>query len=233
MEVDGFEVVRGVLTEAEAKDAAAAALAELQTRPHMAHSDVMWRLRLHPNVLAEFRRLWNTDDIVTSFDGIGVSNGEFTLPWHVDQERHSPDRIGIQGILALSHHTRESGRIQFRRGSFAHHSKLVDPCEEDEWEYQEVDTPLAVFTPVLKAGDMCFWDSRTIHRVVRGNGNSTRITAYLSFEPRASVPRPVQHRRRCGIKNGISTTHWASRFIDRGEERSPPSVITPEMLTIL
>ena len=237
MEIDGFEVVRNVLTEAEAEDVAAAALTEMQTRPHMAHSDTMWRLRLHPSVLAVFRRLWGTNDIVTSFDGIGQSHGEFTLPWHVDQERHSCERIGIQGILALSHHTRKSGGIQLLRGSFAYHPGLVDPCDGDDWEYQEVEADVDerdVFTPVLRPGDMCLWDSRTVHRVVSGSvSNTPRITAYLSYEPRSSVPRAVQHRRRRGLKDGISTTHWASRFVDRDEERSPPSVVTPEMLYIV
>jgi ectoine hydroxylase-related dioxygenase (phytanoyl-CoA dioxygenase family) len=236
MERDGFEVVRGVLSEDEAEELAAAALEEMDTRANMAHSDAIWRIRLHPNVLAQFRRLWGVEDIVTSFDGIGLSHGEFTLPWHVDQERHSAEMVGLQGILALSNQTAESGGLQLIRGSFEYHSGLVDPCDADEWEYQEIEADLSscdVVMPNLRPGDMCLWDSRTIHRVVRGTTpNVPRITAYLSFEPRRAVTRRVALQRTRGLRQGISTTHWVSRFVDRGDAWSPPSNITPEMLAV-
>ena len=65
MERDGFEVVRGVVSPEEAASFAANGLREQEMRKNMAHSDTMWQLRTHPNVLSLFRRLWQSPDIVT------------------------------------------------------------------------------------------------------------------------------------------------------------------------
>jgi ectoine hydroxylase-related dioxygenase (phytanoyl-CoA dioxygenase family) len=242
MDTDGFEVVRGVLSEDETADLCERALDEMIRRPHMAHSDVMWELRTHPSVLQLFRRLWATNDIVTGFDGIGVSHGDLVLPWHVDQERPSTTRIGIQGIMALSHHNPQTGGLQIIPRSHRLHHRVVLPTIPDatKWEFQPVDVSSFddkcgdVVQPVLRPGDMVVWDSRTVHRVVRGTAcDDRRVTAYLSFEPRSHVPPNVADRRLAGLREGISTTHWASRFVDRGDDRSPPNSITEAMRHIV
>ena len=239
MNTQGFEIVRNVISVADAEKHARDALDEMETREHMSHSDTIWSLRTHPSVLALFRRLWNTDDIVTGFDGIGVSRGEFVLPWHVDQERHSDTCIGIQGIMALSRHDASSGGLSLLAGSHLEHSRVVDTGSTELWEYQEVDvmryvSSTDVVTPILSPGDMCLWDSRTCHRVRQASGSKPmRITAYISFEPRSHISDTVAASRRRALREGVSTTHWASRMVDRGEARSAPTVVTDTMRRIV
>ena len=246
MEVDGFEVVRGVLGADEARSVGRAAVREMRRRPHMAHSSVMWTLRTHPAVLREFVRLWDGEtDLVTGFDGVGRSRGDFVLPWHVDQTRRG--RLGVQGILALSPHTASTGGLQLLRGSHrAHDDAVVPNAQEGEHEYHElgeaalrrVTDGAEVVTPRLAPGDMCVWDSRTVHRVVAGDGTATRLTAYLSFEPRSHLPVYVGVLRRRAVARGVATTHWASRCVRRGEDAdgsddSPPSVVTDAMRALV
>lgn len=240
MDTQGFEIVRGVLSVPEAEERARRALREMKTRAHMAHSDTIWTLRTHPSVLALFRRLWRADDIVTGFDGIGVSRGDFVLPWHVDQERRSDTCIGIQGIMALSRHDASSGGLSLLVGSHLEHSRVVQqPGSVDPWEYQEVDvtryvSSTDIVVPILSPGDMCVWDSRTCHRVLPASGSRPqRITAYLSFEPRSHISDHVATARRRALEEGMSTTHWASRVVDRGDARSAPSTITDAMRRIV
>lgn len=238
MDRDGFEIIRQVIPSEEAERCATRALEEMETRDNMSHSDTIWSLRTHPSVLSLFRRLWNTEDIVTGFDGIGVSHGDFVLPWHVDQERHSATCIGIQGIMALSRHDATTGGISIISGTHKQHSSVVVPNDAHEWEYQEMDVTrymgsMDVMTPMLAPGDMCVWDSRTCHCVRAGSGSARRITAYLSFEPRAHVTSKVARRRRRAVTEGIATTHWASRFVDREDARCPPTSITADMRRIV
>lgn len=122
MNTAGFEIIHGVISVADAEKYAREALDEMDTREHMSHSDTIWKLRTHPSVLALFRRLWKMEDVVTGFDGIGVSHGDFELPWHVDQERHSDSCVGIQGIMALSRHDAASGGLSLLVGSHLEHS---------------------------------------------------------------------------------------------------------------
>jgi ectoine hydroxylase-related dioxygenase (phytanoyl-CoA dioxygenase family) len=238
MNKDGFEIIRQVIPSAEAERCAKRALSEMETRDNMSHSDTIWSLRTHPSVLAVFRRLWNTEDIVTGFDGIGVSHGGFVLPWHVDQQRHSTTCIGIQGIMALSRHDAMTGGLSLISGTHKQHSSIVVADDTQEWEYQEVDVTrymgsMEVMTPILAPGDMCVWDSRTCHCVRAGSGSSRRITAYLSFEPRSHVTSDVARRRRRAVTEGIATTHWASRFVDREDARCPPTTISADMRRIV
>src|SRR5574344_1004379 len=37
------------------------------------HNPLSWYLRQHPKVINEFKKIWNTDELLTSFDGISVS----------------------------------------------------------------------------------------------------------------------------------------------------------------
>ena len=239
MNTQGFEIVRNVISAREAETYAREALDEMETREHMSHSDTIWKLRTHPSVLSLFRRLWKTEDVVTGFDGIGVSRGEFVLPWHVDQERHSDACIGIQGIMALSRHDAASGGLSLLVGSHLEHSRVVETGSTEPWEYQEVDVTRYVsstdyVTPILTPGDMCVWDSRTCHRVLPASGSKPRrITAYLSFEPRSHISDDVAMARRRALEEGMSTTHWASRLVDRGDARSAPSTITDAMRRIV
>ena len=241
MERDGFEVVRGVISPEEATTFGTEGLREREVRKHMAHSDTMWQLRTHPNVLSLFRRLWGCSEIVTGFDGFGVSHGDFVLPWHVDQTRPSASCVGIQGIMALSTHDASTGGLSLMVGSHRQHAAILENerYSEGEWEYHEVNIERLrgvgdTFTPRLSPGDVCVWDSRTVHRVVEGNGSRVRrVTAYLSFEPRSHVSDATALQRRNALEKGIATTHWASRFVDRGDPHDPPSRITPEMRAVV
>lgn len=204
----------------------------------------MWDLRLHPNVTKAFATLWGVspNDLLTSFDGLyDRPPGEtFTLPWHIDHnDKHSTaDMTSVQGLLALSDVNWDTGGTQLLPGSHRRAAELLERVgpSREEWAFTEVPEDDALLThsgrcavqPQLAAGDLLVWDSRTAHRVVAGfDPCSSRCTAYLSMVPRCFASERVCRERRHGFRDGVATTHWVQRFVDRGGARCrpPPAVV--------
>jgi hypothetical protein len=83
LEEDGVCIRRAVLPAEEVESLCM----EARRNTH-AHSELMWRLRADPRIVAVFSQLWGTDELITSFDGIGcrLAGGDWQLDWHVDQD---------------------------------------------------------------------------------------------------------------------------------------------------
>lgn len=243
MQRDGFEVVRGVLSEEEVKDFLRCIEKDYNTKPHVSHSYAVWKLRTHERVQAPFKRIYGTDSLCVGFDGVCLPNqGEgFTLGWHVDQNAsHDSSKLqNVQSIIALTPHDESTGGLQLKRGSHVKHADLTKGDVSRGWEFVEVEEEdveeFDTVQPTLKRGDMCLWDSRLVHRVVLPTiqGGRGRGVAYMSFEPASNLTTSMRRRRMIAFKKGISTTHWASRLVDREEERSPPDFQPNEEMLLL
>lgn len=238
LDEDGFAIVRNVLTPAECEHA----VHNLKTDPTAghAHSTFMWNMRTHASILKVFARVWSSSamDLVSSFDGAAIKTSKdrpFVLDWHVDQNgTHEPGRVCIQAVLLLTRMDKASGGTAFLKGSHRSHKDLCARlCSEDEsddeWEFVPIpsDDPIfedrAVVQPSIDVGSMLLWDSRTAHCVKPPtDALSCRALVYLSMVPRAFVSDDVLEQRRNGFEQGVATTHWSSRFVDRGAARAPP-----------
>ncbi|CAE7563550.1 unnamed protein product [Symbiodinium natans] len=144
-------------------------------------SDFMWHLRLLPRVKAAFAAIWNTNDLLVSFDG-----GNIFRPWkykrswltsggwfHCDQNARFADSRGkvcIQGLVTLFDATADTGGLVVIPGSHHHHE---DVCKRSILAKRNGDfVPVAIDDPILsqgavllraQAGDLVLWDSRTVH----------------------------------------------------------------------
>ena len=229
MDKNGYEIFKSVITKTECKKLASEI--RKSNAPHMAHSDLMWNLRTDKRIKKVFENLWRTDDLIVGFDGVNhrLSNSEgLTLPWHVDQDETHPDGVQCyQSILAIQPSNKITGSICVLPKSHLHHKALASRLGDGSggWEYLEIPDEDIIFrqcmspiVPNLESGDLFVWDSRTAHCVLAPeNLNSERIVAYFSYVPRNfCTPEVCAYRLRAFI-NGISTTHWPHRYIDRGE----------------
>lgn len=239
MQRDGFVIVP-VLTVDECD-----ALARLLTRDHEArhaHSEVMWNVRCMRSIQEAFASFWQCDasDLVCSFDGAGhrpAGSDDDGMGWHVDQDAsHAPGMACVQAIVCITDMNARTGGTAFLSGSHVEHEDVCrrnrgDDDDDSEWEFVPVDDADAAFgrhpvvQPSVPAGSLLAWDSRLIHRVVPPTDVGTeRLVAYLSMVPRWHVPEPVRRRRRAGYSMGVPTTHWCTRFVDRGDPRRRPSL---------
>eukprot|EP00008_Paramoeba_atlantica_P014387 CAMPEP_0201497946 /NCGR_PEP_ID=MMETSP0151_2-20130828/68526_1 /ASSEMBLY_ACC=CAM_ASM_000257 /TAXON_ID=200890 /ORGANISM="Paramoeba atlantica, Strain 621/1 / CCAP 1560/9" /LENGTH=317 /DNA_ID=CAMNT_0047889133 /DNA_START=90 /DNA_END=1043 /DNA_ORIENTATION=- len=147
-------------------------------------SDFVWHGRLLPKVKEAFATIWDTDELLVSFDGANAFRPWKYNPdwltkggwWHIDQNCYErPHRTGmccVQGVLTYYDVDESTGGLCVMKGSHNEHSRL---CESSPSRSMRADfIPLQSFDPLFntpkkrllvkaKAGDLLLWDSRTVH----------------------------------------------------------------------
>jgi hypothetical protein len=195
----------------------------------VAHEKFMWDARMEPGVIGAFATLWETDELLASFDSLNV-----TLPnrkdiprkgaWeHIDQ---SPLRRGlhcVQGIINLSPSGPEDGGLMVYPGSHALNDEFFDTkTDKSTWDpldrYLFDQDQLAWFKArgvkphkvCAEVGDLILWDSRTIHYGAEPteNSNQIRTVIYAAYTP-ARLASPDQIELKKQVFNSFGgTTHW-------------------------
>ena len=112
-----------------------------------AHSDLMWEIRCIPRIIEYFKGLWNCDDLIVGYDGIGAGKTN-PLRWHTDQTFSSRQPVCFQAVLALT----DAESTQFVPMSHKTHHMRVGDEYDGEWQFQHIDVTNeeSVETPKLK-----------------------------------------------------------------------------------
>lgn len=205
--------------------------------PHMAHSDTMWSIRTHRNIMAIFERIWGTDELIVSYDGMNIKRSTdepFVLDFHVDQDTTESTLHGaIQGVLALTPSNAETGGTVIVPQSHKHFDVVASKVDSfkgtNHWQFVATHGDHPVFAlskrevqPSLQVGDMLLFDSRTVHAVrAPTRGGLERMVAYVCMGPRSFATAGTLRKRHTAFEHGISTTHWPHHYVDRGDERGP------------
>lgn len=227
----GYALVTSVMSKAECENIKHKIIKEQLKLPHMAHSDVIWELRTDSRILKIFEELWETDDLIVGFDGVNHRKHKergFVLPWHVDQDESHPDGVQCyQSILAIEPSNQETGTICVLPASHRHHRSLANRLADGlgGWEFVEIPEYDRIFNQCLspipiemEVGDLFIWESRTAHCVIEPlNMNTERLVMYLSYVPKCFCSEFTRKERMNAYQQGISSTHWPHRFIDRGD----------------
>ncbi|GAA5885128.1 hypothetical protein JCM6882_007241 [Rhodosporidiobolus microsporus] len=192
------------------------------------HSDWVWDTRTAPGVIDAFAKVYNTRDLITSFDGASIM-----LPgrkdvhdagrWpHIDQ---NPFRYGfycLQGIVNLNHngpddggllvlenshklmrkHFEETGRTETR--SWGPVDWAGFEPEEEEWFFERGCKWVKV---CAKPGDLILWDSRTMHMNCVPIGDVDRTNTYVCMAPAKLVSEEDRLRRIEAFEKFGGTTH--------------------------
>lgn len=234
----GFYVIRDVLPLEEFEtysdlfgdylaDLTADELLQMDRAPHgvqkyheVGHQRFAWYLRTRPSIQAPFKRLYRTDDLVTSFDGINYQSGTRArrdTHWaHSDQAPANSDFRCYQAVFSLT--TNLSNTLVIWPKSHrvhAEHAAHYGLTHKRNWQKVEpeflVDNWLDRTVIPLPANSLVIWDSRLIHQNQYGQRPERRICQYISYLPRhAPGNTPAQQtKRRAHFHNRRMTSHWA------------------------
>ena len=195
------------------------------------HEKFVWEARLEPSVIKVFEEVWNTDQLLVSFDGFnftlpGVRNlvpKEETAPWpHVDQ---SPLRKGlhcVQGFINIAPNGPKDGGLVVLKGShkyfaefFKHNDgKKADWGSEDWRGFSEeqvrwfTDRGCEIVKVCAGPGDIILWDSRCVHYNVLPEGDQLRALFYACYTPaRFATTENIEMKKEI-FKRKQGTTHW-------------------------
>lgn len=184
------------------------------------HSQFVWDVRGSAGVRAAFARVWGTDDLITSFDGVSIHvPHEYTGRgfyrgndwWHTDQASTRPGLESLQGLVNLWDVRPGDATLRVLTSSNAHHRAFFEAFgieAKSDWFKLGESAHLEFFeqkgcrklSVLAAAGDLVLWDSRTMHcggESHRGRAEpQMRCAVYVCMVPRCKATVAVQRRRR-------------------------------------
>ena len=210
------------------------------------HSKSQWYLRSIPNVKKAFAKIWGTEDLLTSFDGVSLWRPwninpqwktESGQTWfHIDQHPISrPGKQCVQGLVNLLPTSEEIGGNVMVPGSHKFFKNIPQEYEErlaklplgvDHFRFPNDDPKLSSQKPIMchmEVGDMLLWDSRTIHCSNSGSllpkkaNELIRAASLICMMPKEKSNPSVIKQRREAVEKVISTTNWSDKFRNADE----------------
>jgi hypothetical protein len=207
------------------------------------HSAAQWYIRGIPDVKKSFAAIWDTDELLVSFDGMALWRPWAINPawktnrggsWlHIDQHPITrPGKQCVQGLVNLVQTSEKTGGNVLIPGSHKKFHTIPDvyptrlgrvPLGVDHFRFPS-DDPMLVGTPPimchLEAGDLLFWDSRTIHcsssslETPDATPALMRAVSLVCMMPKKLTPADVIETRKRAVEGVVSTTNWTDCFIN-------------------
>jgi hypothetical protein len=196
-----------------------------------AHEDFVWDIRSAPGVIEAFEKVFNTPDLIVSFDAINVSFHDRAdwppnVPWaHQDQDPDKPGFRCLQGLVNLQPcGPNDGGLIACRGGhllSEQFHEAMKDeeriPQWTNEW-YGFTDAGMSWLADhgctwekvCADPGDLIVWDSRTPHynKSPENGSKQDRMAIYVCYMPVANASQEDLIRKKGAWDRRVGTSHW-------------------------
>lgn len=189
------------------------------------HQKFVWKIRINKNIQNIFKYLWDTDELIVSFDGCCYYTKDYnkndTYWTHTDQ---SPNKKGLhcyQSFVSLTDNT-EKTIILYEKSHLLHehYFKTIGITGNNDWQIID-KSYLDNFSDTFKKlkvnkGDLVIWDSRTFHQNVSGNKEieEERLVQYLCYCPREKIDNNFeeQKKRHLFFENYRTTNHWPNNL---------------------
>ena len=187
------------------------------------HQRFQWFSRTNEKVIEAFSKVYGTEDLVVSFDGIGYvpqgSKRRDNFWMHTDQAPNSLGFKSVQGVLSFTDnftntfkcikgsHLLHQAYFSKNQVTKAKQSKNWYPLPSKEnWSefeggYHETVVP-------LKKGDLLLFDSRLFHQNSQG-GSEERLVQYLAYLPKSMRSENQRQKRLTYFNERRTTSHWA------------------------
>eukprot|EP00930_Biecheleria_cincta_P097960 TRINITY_DN89641_c0_g1_i1.p1 TRINITY_DN89641_c0_g1~~TRINITY_DN89641_c0_g1_i1.p1 ORF type:complete len:414 (-),score=56.32 TRINITY_DN89641_c0_g1_i1:203-1315(-) len=191
-------------------------------------SDFMWFLRTLPKVRQAFETVWQTKELLVSFDGAGLFRPwQYGFAktrvgwWHVDQGRAKQGLHAVQGFVSLTPSDSRTGGLSVVPRSHLTFQETTKHQENQAVDYVQLEYHSPALQGVTKrlvtcaAGDLVLWDSRTIHcnspakeEPVSRPNELLRSVGYVCMTPTRFANQQVIAERRNMFQQHIGGTHW-------------------------
>lgn len=183
------------------------------------HQEHAWYLRTRPNIINIFKKIWNTEDLVVSFDGSCYIQKEFNKKdniWtHTDQASNNSELLCYQSFISLTDN-KERTLVVYEKSHLFHKEYYSDKTKSSKrWNLIDHETlkKLESNKRVLnvKKGSLVIWDSRTFHQNQYGIPNSEeRLVHYLCYLPKNNKDntKSEQQKRLKYFNEKRTTSHW-------------------------
>ncbi|KAJ1325430.1 phytanoyl-CoA hydroxylase [Microdochium nivale] len=194
------------------------------------HEDFAWDIRAEPGVVGAFEKVFDTEDLIVSFDGFNFTFPTRTdmkenTPWpHQDQDPEKSDFRCLQGLVNMLPNGANDGGLLVCKGghllSGEFHREFKDEKEKvwawtKEW-YGFTDAGMKWLKDrgcewikvEADPGDLIIWDSRTPHYNQAPTSENPRFCAYTCYMPAADATQEDLLRKKYAYENTLRTTHW-------------------------
>ncbi|WRT66049.1 uncharacterized protein IL334_003001 [Kwoniella shivajii] len=218
----------------------------LFNRYGVGHEQFVWDIRGEAGLIDAFAKIWGTDELLVSFDGINITlplpaeelSGQRSRPWpHVDQSPNRQYKHCIQGIMNLEENGPHDGGLKVLEGSIQHYNEFFDAFKHDMppegWTWRDAhfytDEHLQWFFDrgckwvkvEAGPGDLILWDSRTVHYGALAQGDRARMATYVCYKPASDLQPEMMEVRRIAVEQYISTSHDPLMFRMTGSKIDP------------
>ena len=185
------------------------------------HQRFAWTARTNSKIVNIFKGLWNTDELVTGFDGCCYYSTTFEGKphyWtHTDQSSRKKGLHCYQSFLSLTNNS-ERTLIVYKGSHLLHEHYFTTLNIDEPYDWSILDENYVsnledkkVYVNV-KAGDLVLWDSRTFHQNTCGHPNCSeeRLVQYLCYLPKNHIKNDKRQRslRRTCFEERYTTSHW-------------------------
>ncbi|KAF5666586.1 phytanoyl dioxygenase [Fusarium circinatum] len=177
-----------------------------------------------------FKRVYDTKDLIVSFDAVNTSfpnrkDVKVNKPWpHQDQDPENPGFRCLQGLVNIFPNGDKDGGLIVCKGAHLlseefHKDFKDEPNKIWAWTHEWYGFT-AEGMEWLKnkgcewqkvnagPGDLIVWDSRTPHYNVSPEGTQPRFCTYTCYMPAADAAQEDLKRKKAAFENLQGTTHW-------------------------
>ncbi|SGY15374.1 BQ5605_C013g07350 [Microbotryum silenes-dioicae] len=192
-----------------------------------------WAVRSEPNVIGAFEKLFDTEDLLVSFDAVNVSlpnrrDLPEVKPWpHQDQDPERPGFRCVQGFVNLNPCGQNDGGLMVLKGGHLVSKEYHDQFREEEREFRWTnemylfkDTGLAWLKELglewvkvnCEPGDLVLWDSRAPHYNVAPKGETARFVVYTCYAPVHTATKEDLLQKKQLFETTKGHSHWPQGF---------------------
>ncbi|KAK4561074.1 hypothetical protein LTR86_005029 [Recurvomyces mirabilis] len=194
------------------------------------HEQFCWDIRSEPGVVHAFTTIYDTDDLMVSFDSMNMQwpnrkDAQPNTPWpHQDQHPETWNFRCMQGLVNVFPNGSNDGGLIVCKGAHKlteeFHNEFRDEVDKvwswtPEWygftksgmEWLE-KKGLEWVKPCAEPGDLILWDSRTPHYNLPPTGESPRFCTYVCMGPLSDVSQEQLRLKKEAFGNCRGTTHW-------------------------
>ena len=186
----------------------------------VAHQEHAWYIRTNPKIIELYKKLWNTDELVVSFDGSCYIPKELNKKdniWtHTDQASNTDGLKCYQGFVSLTDNKERT--LVVYKGSHKLHKKYFEDRNinnSSNWNRIDLDYLESIkdkkIVLNIPAVSLVLWDSRTFHQNQYGKPNSEeRFVQYICYLPK-NHPNNTNNqtkKRKKYFEDRRNTSHW-------------------------